>query len=120
MTRTPSPLLFVLAFAPLLLVTLVSGACKALTAAEDATITKDTADVCAVAEAVDPTGATVVCAFVDAAENLILPRLIVCPTPAAAASVVAALPASTTVTAKLRAAVAAGLAHDGGAYSVHR
>ena len=100
-----------------LLVVALAGACKALTATQEAAITSATADVCAVADAVDPTGATVVCAFVDAAENLILPRLIVCPSPAAAATVVAALPASSSVTAKLRTIAARGLVRDAGSYS---
>jgi uncharacterized protein (DUF1778 family) len=78
------------------------AACKALTPAQVTTIATVTKDACAVADVLDPTLSTVVCALVDDAENVIAARTIVCPTPAAAAAVVGALPATPTLEAKIK------------------
>jgi hypothetical protein len=56
---------------------------------------------CAVATALDPGGAIIVCAVIDAAENVLKSVTLVCPSTAIASAMVAAHPASVTLTPKL-------------------
>lgn len=60
---------------------------------------------CVIAEAIDPALMTVVCAVADAADNLITPpSVVVTSSPAQAAALVVAHPATSGVTAKLKTA----------------